>query len=230
MRHSRVLAAVAVVFGTAPFIRAGDDRSGPDKAQGWVVLFEGKNTSGWVSKKNTPLPTTCVQDGSLNPHFPGSGGLVYTKERYGNFVLACDFKVSKGCNSGIFFRVGDPRDEVQTGFVIQVLDSAGRAKIGKHDCGALYDAVAPGKNAMKPAGEWNHIEITADGPMIKVVLNGEQIVETDLDRFTEPHKNIDGTTNKYNKALKDFPREGYIGLQDHGHDVWYKNMKLKVIK
>jgi hypothetical protein len=224
------MALVLMLVTSANAPAADNELTAADKAQGWALLFDGKDTSGWVLRGDKPLPTLGIQDGTLNPHFKGSGGLVYTKERYGNFVLSCDFKVSPRCNSGIFFRVGNPRDEVQTGFEIQVFDSAGRATPGKHDCGALYDAVAPSKNPMKPAGEWNHMEITADGPTVKVVLNGEQVVETNLDKFTEPRKNIDGSRNKYTKALKDFPREGHVGFQDHGHDVWYKNVKLKVLK
>ena len=83
---------------------------------------------------------------------------------------------------------------------------------------------------MKPAGEWNHVEITADKSKVKVVLNGQQVVDADLDRWTEPHKNPDGTPNKFDKPLKDFARTGYVGLQDHGHDAWYKNLKIKPLK
>jgi 3-keto-disaccharide hydrolase len=102
--------------------------------------------------------------------------------------------------------------------------------VDKHDNGALYDALAPGKNTTKPAGEWNHCEITADKNMITVVMNGEEVVRADLDQFATAGKNADGSKNKYKKALKDFPREGLIGLQDHGHDCWYKNIKIKVLK
>ena len=228
MRRTIGLALVAALGVTA--LRAADNAlTTAEQNQGYTLLFDGKDTAGWLLKGEKPLPSTCVQDGALNPHFPNSGGLVYTKAVYGNFVLSCDFKVSKGCNSGIFLRVGNPRDEVQTGLEIQVLDSAGKARVGKHDCGALYDAQAPTKNAMKPAGEWNHIEITADKSMVRVVLNGEPIVTADLDKYTEPHKNTDGSKNKYDKPLKDFPREGHIGLQDHGGDVWYKNIKIRAL-
>ncbi|KKL66646.1 hypothetical protein LCGC14_2142940 [marine sediment metagenome] len=63
--------------------------------------------------------------------------------------------------------------------------------------------------------------------MITVVLNGEQIVEMDLNRWTEVGKNPDGTTNKFRKPLKDFARTGYIGFQDHGRPVWYRNVRVK---
>jgi hypothetical protein len=142
-------------------------------------------------------------------------------------VLACDFKISKGCNSGIFVRTDNPKDPVQTGIEIQVYDTAGKEKVGKNDGGAIYDLVAPSKNAMKPAGEWNHIEITCDKNKIKVVLNGEAIADMDLDQWTEAGKNPDGSKNKFTKALKDFARDGQLGFQDHGQPCWYKNIKLK---
>ena len=206
----------------------------PDKGDGqpWVSLFDGKTPAGWLIGGG-PVPQANVQDGSVNPHKVGGGRklhVMYTKEKFADFVLTCDFKVSKGCNSGIFFRMADPGDPVQTGFEIQVFDSHGREKPGKHDCGALYDALAPTKNAMKPAGEWNQIEITANGGTVRVVLNGERVIDTDLDRWTEAGKNLDGSKNKYKRALKDFPREGHIGLQDHNHDVWYRDIKINRLK
>jgi hypothetical protein len=154
---------------------------------------------------------------------------MYTKRKFADFVLACDFKVSPQCNSGIFVREGDPADPVQTGLEIQLFDSAGKKKLGKHDSGAIYDALAPSKNAMKAAGEWNHIEITATGAKVRVVLNGEQVVDADLSQWTAPEKNPDGTKNKFKAALRDFPREGHIGLQDHLSDVWFKNLKIKLL-
>jgi hypothetical protein len=99
--------------------------------------------------------------------------------------------------------------------------------MSKHDCGAIYDLVAPTKNTMKPVGEWNHIEITCDKNKIKVALNGEAIAEMDLDQWAEAGKSLDGTKNKFAKALKDFPREGLLGFQDHGKPAWFKNIKLK---
>jgi hypothetical protein len=222
-----VLAFGAVTAGGAGD-RADNQLTPQEKADGWVLLFDGKSVGGWMSG-DKPLPAANVQDGAINPKASGAYVSHY-KQPFGDFVLACDFKISPGCNSGIFFRVGDLKDPVQSGFEIQVYDSAKKAKVGRNDSGALYDAVAPSVNAMKPAGEWNHIEITADKNLVKVVLNGRQIVEADLDRWTEPHKNPDGTPNKFDKALKDFPRTGYIGLQDHGHDAWFKNIKVKPLR
>jgi hypothetical protein len=69
--------------------------------------------------------------------------------------------------------------------------------------------------------------ITARGSRLEVVMNGEKTIDTDLDLWTTPGKNPDGSPNKYKKAIKDFPREGHIGLQDHGAKVCYRNVKLR---
>ena len=206
-----------------------NELSDQEKKDGWVLLFNGKDQDGWVDSNAVALKPEMIQDGAINPH-GAAGHMVYTKEKYGNFVLACDFKISKGCNSGVFIRTGSMKDPVQTGFEVQVFDSAGKEKVGKHDSGALYDIVAPSKNTMKPAGEWNHMEITANGGKVSIALNGEKIVECDLDQGTEPGKSPDGTKNKFTKALKDFAREGHFGLQDHGQDCWFKNLKVKPLK
>jgi hypothetical protein len=101
---------------------------------------------------------------------------------------------------------------------------------GYHDTGAIYDLVKPAKNAMKPAGEWNHIEITCDKHLIEVVLNGERVTRADLSQFTKPNQRPDGSAHKFDVAYKDHPSLGYIGLQDHGSPCWFKNIKLRPLK
>ena len=95
---------------------------------------------------------------------------------------------------------------------------------------AVYDIQAPSSNAMKPPGEWNRYQITADENMITIELNGKKVNEVDLDLWTEPRKNPDGSRNKFRTALKDFKREGHIGLQDHGAWVSYRNIRVKVLE
>lgn len=202
-------------------LAAGDNElTDQEKKDGWVLLFDGKTPEGWQN-----LKPANVEDGSINP-FKSGNYVTYAKDRYADFVLAADFKLTKGCNSGIFIRTGDAKDPVQTGIEIQVHDSKAD-KPGKHDVGAIYDLVAPSKNALKPLGEWNHIEITCDKNRISVVLNGEAVSSIDLDQWTEPGKSLDGSKNKFKKALKDFPREGLLGFQDHGQPCWYRNIKIK---
>jgi hypothetical protein len=116
---------------------------------------------------------------------------------------------------------------VQTGIEVQVLDSHGKDQVGKHDAGAIYDIKAPSINAVKPPGEWNHCVVIAKGPEIHVTLNGHEVIDINLDNWTEPHQNPDGSRNKFNTAYKDMPRRGYIGFQDHGNPVWYRNVFVK---
>ena len=98
---------------------------------------------------------------------------------------------------------------------------------GMHDTGALYDLVAPCRNAMRPAGQWNHAVIVCDGPQITVELNGELVTRMNLDEWGEPNKRPDGSTHKFTDTVwKNRPRHGYIGLQDHGSPCWYKNIRL----
>ena len=169
-----------------------------------------------------------VQDGVLTKMgSPKDRNDIWTKETYGDFVLDVEFKVTEKTNSGILFRTADIKDPVQTGMEIQVFDSFGREKPNNHDCGAVYDCLAPAKNMVRKPGEWNRCTITAKANRIYVAMNGEPIIDMDLNLWTEPHKNPDGSANKYNTAYRDMARIGHIGFQDHGHQVWYRNMKIK---
>jgi hypothetical protein len=200
-----------------------------ERAAGWLLLFDGKTPDGWMTSSRQPSRTP-VEDGALNPHRCGGYMLIHERQ-WSNFVLSLDFKLSQGCNSGIFLRTFPltPRPGKDVGFngIEVALDDTTGA--GYHDTGAIYDLVKPSRNAMKPAGEWNHIEITCDRSLIEVVLNGEKVTVMDLDRFTEPNRRPDGTEHKFDVAYKDHPRRGYLGLQDHGSPCWFKNIKLKVL-
>ena len=185
------------------------------------ALFDGKSLNGWEGKAGGWLV-----DGEGNLARQPDGGYLWTNESFEDFELSLEFKVSEGCNSGIFFRT-DPENPVQGGFEIQVLDSYGRTEIGTHDCGALYDAVAPRINAARPAGEWNDCVVRAVGARVQIVLNGEEVVNANLDDWNEARKNPDGTTNKFRTALGKLPRSGRIGLQDHGKPVWFRNIRVE---
>ena len=200
-----------------------------ERRAGWILLFDGKTLTGWMNSDRT-APRTPVEDGALNPHKAGHYMLVHTQQ-WENFLLSLDFKISKGCNSGIFVRTSPltPRpgkDVGWNGIEIAIDDTPGA---GYHDTGALYDLVKPSRNAMRPVGEWNHIEITCEGNLIDVVLNGDKVTRANLDEFTEPNKRPDGSAHKFDIAYKDHPRRGYIGLQDHGSPCWFKNIKLRTL-
>jgi hypothetical protein len=205
---------------------AADNELTPlEKRDGWLLLFDGKTTNGWMNSDRT-VPRAPVMDGALNPHKAGHYMLVHTQQ-WGNFVLSLDFKISQGCNSGVFVRTYSltPRPGKDVGFngiEIAIDDTTGA---GFHDTGALYDLVKPSRNAMKPVGEWNHAEIMCAGSHIEVVLNGEKVTRADLAEFSEPNKRPDGSIHKFDIAWRDHPRRGYIGLQDHGSPCWFKNIK-----
>jgi hypothetical protein len=145
---------------------------------------------------------------------------------YGDFVLDLEFKVGERTNSGVYLRTSDPKDPVPTGIEVQVGTAAPGRPLGRGSIGGLYDLVAPKRNALNP-GEWNRYRITCEGPKISVLLNGELVSEANLEQWTEARKNPDGTPNKFDRPLKDFARVGYVGFQDHGTPVWYRNIRIK---
>ncbi len=218
-----VAAAVPATISTN-FMANDNELTTAEKAEGWKLLFDGKTMNGW----NTTGDKSgwAVEDGAIACQAK-HGGYAYSEGQWADFTLECDFKTGDRVNSGIFVRWEDLKDPVNSGMEIQVLDSFGRIKPDNHDCGALYDCVAPSIDAVKPAGEWNHMVIICRGPIVRIVLNKHQIIETDLSAWTTAHKNPDGTDNKFTRAYATMLQKGYIGLQDHGGRVWFKNIKLR---
>ncbi len=187
--------------------------------EGWITLFDGKGLDAWVNRAGErPSPGWVIEDGALARK--ASAGDVWTKQRFGNFMLELEFRTQG--NSGVFIRTDNPKDNVQTGIEIQI-DKPGRP--GKHSVGAVYDLLAPTENAATT--NWNQMVITVKDNTLQVDLNGHRIINMDLDRWSEPGKNPDGSKNKFKAALKNFKREGHIGLQDHGSEVAYRNIRIK---
>ena len=187
----------------------------------WQFLFNGTDLSHWQSKDGgRPSPNWIVDEGVLGRR--AKAGMIWSKQRFGDFVLDLEFK-TKG-NSGVFFRADDIKNPVQTGIEMQVYPPVARPNT--HSCGAIYDALAPTREVTK-ANAWNHVNITAQDNRIVVVMNGQQIIDMDLNEWDTARKNPNKSKNKFRKALKDFNREGHIGLQDHGAQVWYRNIRVK---
>ena len=192
----------------------------PSGSEEWRDLLDG-NLRAWMSASGEkPSPGWVLEEGALVRR--DRAGYIWTKERFGDFVLDLEFKTEG--NSGVFFRTDDPRDCVQTGIEIQILPPVNTPST--HSCGAIYDCLAPSKEMTRP-GAWNRLVVTAKDNRIAVVMNGEQIIDMDLDRWTEPGKNPDGSKNKFRAALRDFKRQGHIGLQDHGAAVSFRNVRVK---
>ena len=210
------LALPTLTLFIAPLCVIGAEHPEIDLEKGWECLFNGRDLSGWqtVTSDNDPVAPDAwaVEDGALTRK---KKGYLRSDKMYGNFILDLEFKVGppdeKGhrTNSGILFRhQPDPELKRQKkrywhdGLLeVQIFDSHDM-ELDKHVCGALYDMLAPSCNPMKKPGEWNQITITADGPAITIVLNGETIIDCSLNDWPETNKNPDGTANKYNKPMK----------------------------
>ena len=188
----------------------------------WQDLFEPDlsnaviSPGGWV-----------MEDGVLSAR---GHQMIWARETYGDFVVDLEFKVAKGANSGVFLRPGDVGRPV-TGIEVQIHETTDGRNYGM--AGAIYGARAPSKSMAKPAGQWNRYTIACVDSRIYVVFNGEQVIDIDLDDWTEVHQNPDGTWNKFETALKDYPRVGPVGLQGiHGKGgqlVWFRNLKIRVL-
>jgi hypothetical protein len=221
---------LCVAVSAVAAVRPPEDNTltAKEKSDRWLLLFDGKTLDGWMTSSEKPSKVP-VEEDCIQPH--GCGGYMMVHQKmWENFILALDFKISKRCNSGVFFRTSSltPRPGKDVGFnglEVAIDDTAPNA--GYADTGAVYDLSKPTKNAQKPVGEWNHLILTVDGNKVKVELNGEVVNQVDLDKFTEKNRRPDGSEHKFDIAYKDHPRKGYIGLQDHGAPCWFRNIKLK---
>lgn len=201
--------------------------------EGWIKLFDGKTTNGWHTfNKSTAGDAWKVEDGAITlVKSPGTtGGDLVTNEEYSNFHLKLEWKISPKGNSGIIFFVKeDPKfsQTYLTGPEMQVLDNDGHAdgKIHKHRTGDLYDLIASSSEPVKPVGQWNLAEIIANKGKLTFMLNGVKIVETTM---WDENWNQLVAGSKF-KSWADFGKykSGRIALQDHGDQVWYRNIEIK---
>ena len=207
---------------------------------GFLPLFDGTDLAswqadeegGWLIEGDKTLTCSFRQatgkDGK--PRKTGRGYL-WTRRAYENFELTLSYKLAANTNSGVFIRT-DPKNPVQGGFEIQLLDDPGFEKthgpIGdRNKCGALYDAVPPSTHPGHGPGQWNTLRIVCDGPRIRAEINGIQTVDADISQWITPERNPDGSPNKFHRPLAFLPRTGRIGLQNHGDAVWFKEIQIK---
>jgi type 1 glutamine amidotransferase len=194
-----------------------------DANDGWTVLFDGKNLDAW---QKPAADKWKIVDGIMT--WQKGCGNIWTKDKFGDFILDLEVKCEKGTNSGVFLRsVEGEKNWLQGSFEIQVAGTGGDRKPGKHDMGALYDCYAPTVAAEKPVGEWNRMVITFKGNSLKIVLNDKPIIDANLDDWKDAGMNPDGSKNKFKTAYKDMGKVGYLGLQDHGAPVQYRSVKIK---
>lgn len=212
--------------------------SATEKKIGWVLLFNGKTTTGWHTfNKKTIGSAWKVDNGALyldTSQKEGwqvkGGGDIVTEKEYENFHLKMEWKIAPAGNSGIIFLTKeDPKYKHAwlTGMEMQIVDNNGHSdgKIVKHKAGDLYDLIASSKESAKAVGEWNQIEIICNKGKLNFFLNGVNVVSTTL--WNEEWKKM-VAGSKFIK-MPDFGTytSGRIALQDHGNMVWFRNIKIK---
>jgi hypothetical protein len=240
MRKIALLVLSTVIVSTVSFAQSSSPEnvlSNAEKQQGWKLIFDGTSLSGWHSfNKKTVGKAWNVDHGAIhldasnksNYQSEGGGDLV-TAESYQNFDLRLEWKISKNGNSGIIFDVQEDSkyaDTWLTGPEMQVLDNDGHpdGKIHKHRAGDLYDLIASSSEPVKAVGEWNMAEIKLNNGKLDLFLNGVNVVSTTMwdDNWWKMVKE-----SKFGK-MPDFTKSksGHIALQDHGNDVWFRNIKI----
>lgn len=210
-----------------------------EKTDGWQLLFDGQSTRGWHKYGGAPVGAAWkVADSSLQLEASQkqdwqilNGGDIVTDDEYENFHLKLEWKIDTGGNSGIMFYVHEDSVKYkwpwETGPEMQVLDNErhGDAKIPKHRAGDLYDLISSSKETVKPALDWNQVEIKCVDGKLDFWLNGENNVSTML--WDDNWKKM-LAASKFVK-MPDFGtyKKGKIALQDHGNNVWFRNIKIK---
>ncbi len=208
----------------------------------WIYLFDGTSLDQWTSWESSDPPGvwSVTDDGELfcraldkDDAKPGEKGYLVSKNQYQNFHLKLEWKISEGGNSGVFY-LGDKSLGGLTSSApeMQVLDNDGhpdgkKGKNGNRKAGSLYDLIPAVPQNAKPVGEWNTAEVIVKDRHVIHKMNGETVVEFDLD--TEEWKTL-VADSKFPKIRDDWyqvPQKGFLALQDHNNDVWYRNIMIK---
>ncbi len=223
------LAAVSV-FAAGCASGGGSDAPRAAPSQAWTVLFDGTSMNAFRGYKKDAMPEKgwTITDGCLHRPAGEGGGDIVTREQYKDFEFRCEWKVAKGGNSGIIYRATEDHTFAwETGFEMQILDDDAHRDGGKAktSAGSLYDLFAVSKDVAKPAGEWNESRIVARGTHLQHWLNGTKVVDvnTQSDAYKAAWKASKWT------GMPDFGTRlrGHIALQDHGDEVWFRDIRVR---
>jgi hypothetical protein len=243
--------------------------SAAEKADGWVLLFDGKTFQGWEDRKGSDSWT--IDDGTLHSKSkPKRRDDLLTTSKWDNFELTFEWKISKGGNSGVKYRIQDrffinesradktrfkrfedlaihslvsrdtPRDQATQeyiiGFEYQVIDDSSHTDALRgpfYQAGALYDMIAAAERAAKPVGEFNVARVVVRGTHTEHYLNGVKVVDGEMNapevkqriakRWTDHSPLYDALANQPKKATP-------VGLQNHGDEAWFRNIKIRKLK
>lgn len=243
MKKFNLILSLLVVLSFSSYAKKGGDNTltKKEKKEGWVLLFDGKTTDQWRGYLKDDFPKGwIVENGTLKCNGSGrgeagskDGGDIITKKQYQNFELTLEWKISEGGNSGIFYLAQEKEGQeiYMSSPEMQVLDNERHpdAKLGRdgnRQAGSLYDLIPAKPQNAKPAGQWNKVVITVYKGTVIHNQNGKNVVEYHL-WTPEWKKMVKDSKFKNWPDFVDPASKGYIGLQDHGDDVWFKNIKIK---
>lgn len=215
---SMAVCFVAGVAEEAPRLPEGNPTPAPE-GEGWINLFDEENAPFWKNVTDKKEGIFAIEDGVF--HVIGQKPtryIAWMQESFGDFELHVEFKLSEDANSGVFFRT-DPENPVQGGMEVQVFGDPGRP-VSTQSGGALYDVASPMFNMARPAGEWNSYDIRFVASRLEVVYNGWKVLDLDISLMTMP-------IGKFDTPLALLPREGHIILQNHGDEVWFRNLLVR---
>lgn len=225
-RYPALIALLMLACWGASFTIADEtEEKAASEDEGWEILFDGSNTDSLRDFKSDSFPKkgwTIEADGALRAQH-GSRDIV-TRKKYSEFDLRLEWKLSKGANSGILYRVAQRGSHPHsTGPEYQIIDDQ---RIHQYSTASLYDMITPNEKAkINPAGEWNSSRIVIKDDNVQHYLNGELVVEYiwGSDEVKERLKR-----SKF-KNWKGYMQEdtGFIGFQSHGKDLWLRNIKIK---
>ncbi len=236
------LAATACSSTKSPTMTPSDPGTGTTGStarQGeWQPLFDGKTTAGWHTYgKQTIGKAWKVEDGTLRLDAASKadwqtaeGGDIVTDREFENYHFKTDWKIAPNGNSGIIFNIHEDLGKYQypwhTGPEMQVLDNGGHpdAKIIKHRAGDLYDLISVSKETVKGPGEWNTAEIISNRGSLRFILNGTEVVNTTM--WDEGWRTMIANSKFKDMAGFGTFKKGKIGLQDHGDNVWFRNIMI----
>ena len=196
-----------------------------ERRDGWQLLFDGRTTEGWRGFRKDGFPKGWEVSGGTIHHVNGGGDLI-TAKQYASFELQIDFMVTPGTNSGIMYRVSEEAEPSwHSGPEVQIQDEP-EPKFDFHSCGALYELYPPASTKeMKPTGEWNHLQLVIDGDHAEHWLNGQWILSYSIGS-KEWRERVKASKFAPLPLFGNQPT-GHLCLQDHGHELWFRNVKIR---
>jgi len=231
MRALRLLPLFLLVAVSSGWAGDPNALTPAERAAGWKLLFDGRTLDGWRSLKSPqPGEGWRVADGAVSLVAAKAGDLVSVGD-YGDFEFTFEWKVTTAANSGVIYRVGlEAAQTYRTGPEYQVLDNAQAEDNhpASHRAGALYDLAGTEQDFTRPVGEWNAARIVVRGWHVEHWLNGRKVADLDL-------AGAEGRARLAASKFRDWPEfaslsRGHLALQDHGHPVSFRALKLRELK